>query len=50
MELCKSKYIIFDFDGVIVDSEREYYKAWKDASIYYGYELPVYQPSEYLRL
>ena len=39
MELCKSKYIIFDFDGVIVDSEREYYKAWKDASIYYGYEL-----------
>lgn len=39
MELCKSKYIIFDFDGVIVDSEKEYYKAWKQASLFYGYNL-----------
>lgn len=38
-ELCKSKYIIFDFDGVIVDSEIIYFKAWKSAAYLYGFNL-----------
>lgn len=39
MNLCKSKYVIFDFDGVIVDSEKVYFKCWRDASLFYGYNL-----------
>lgn len=34
-----SKYIFFDFDGVIVDSEPKYYDAWKEASLFYDYRL-----------
>ena len=34
-----SKYIFFDFDGVIVDSEPKYYDAWKEASLFYDYKL-----------
>lgn len=36
---CMSKYIVFDFDGTIVDSEKEYFKAWKKAAEEYGYFL-----------
>jgi len=42
------KAIIFDFDGVILDTESARYISWKEAFSWYGLELPVEEWLQYL--
>ena len=35
----KTPYLFFDLDGVLIDTEKLYFRFWKEASKYYGYEL-----------
>ena len=39
-EIIKSKDVLFfDLDGVLIDTEKVYFRFWKEASKYYGYGL-----------
>ena len=35
------KGLIFDFDGLIIDTETPIYQSWQELYQSYGYELPV---------
>ena len=39
IEKCKIKLIIFDMDGLMFDTERLAYRAWKEAGIKFNYKI-----------
>ncbi|MCR5041329.1 MAG: HAD-IA family hydrolase [Clostridia bacterium] len=40
MDIFSQKAFLFDFDGVIVDTEKYHYKAWNDACAAFGTRIP----------
>ena len=35
----ESKVLFFDLDGTLIDTEKLYFRFWKEAARFYGYEL-----------